>query len=287
MKKFYFIILSIFICISCQNQVKNDIEQLIKDWSNKEIIFSDSSIFLSGYDTLKINCNDNKLKIVTYTDPKGCIGCQLKLHEWKTLNQNILSLTNNNVLILKYISPKRQSEALFEIITSDYNYPTCIDINDSFNKLNHFPDKEQFRCFLLDENNRVILIGNPVQNPKIKDLYIRTICERLGIDTTNINIADNQNENRFSFGRFPFSDTMKTQFVLKNDSLVEMKIDTIFTSCECTTAKIDKSVIKKSDSAIVSVSFKTDKPEEFVREIYVKTNSKEKPIVYSVEGMAF
>ncbi|MCQ2973332.1 MAG: DUF1573 domain-containing protein [Bacteroidales bacterium] len=66
-----------------------------------------------------------------------------------------------------------------------------------------------------------------------------------------------------------------------------MKIDTIFTSCECTTAKIDKSVIKKSDSAIISVTFKTDKPEEFSREVYVKTNSNEKPIVYSVEGMAF
>ncbi|MCQ2973337.1 MAG: DUF1573 domain-containing protein [Bacteroidales bacterium] len=65
-----------------------------------------------------------------------------------------------------------------------------------------------------------------------------------------------------------------------------MKIDTIFTSCECTTAKIDKSVIKKSDSAIVSVSFKTDKPEEFSREVYVKTNSKEKPIVYIVDGVA-
>ncbi|MCQ2976107.1 MAG: DUF1573 domain-containing protein [Bacteroidales bacterium] len=59
-------------------------------------------------------------------------------------------------------------------------------------------------------------------------------------------------------------------------------IDTIFTSCECTTAKIDKSTISKNDSAIISISFKTDKSEEFSREVYVKTNLSGK--TYSLYG---
>ena len=47
-------------------------------------------------------------------------------------------------------------------------------------KLNpHLPDKEEFHTFLLDEENRVLLVGNPVRNIKLKKLYLDVIKNSL------------------------------------------------------------------------------------------------------------
>ncbi|MCQ2975509.1 MAG: DUF1573 domain-containing protein [Bacteroidales bacterium] len=283
MKLYYFVIF-LLLFFGCKN---TDIKDNYLLFNNKKIIFPSSFIGKSySNDSICIDYN-KKLKIVNYIDTLGCISCKSQLPLWRNLISFLYNLDSTNISFLFYVHPKTLSDAKVLIGKDKFEYPVIFDLKDSLNKLNHFPSDERFHCFLLDENNRVILIGNPVQNPKIKELYIRTICERLAIDTTNIKIAETQKENSFSFGRFSYLDTMKTQFVLRNDSLSELKIDSIFTSCECTTAKIDKSVIKKSDSAIISIAFKTDKPEEFMREVYVKTNSNEKPIVYTIEGLAY
>lgn len=46
---------------------------------------------------------------------------------------------------------------------------------DAFNKLNKLPPYPMFQTFLLDKNNRVIAIGNPIHNPKVKELYLKII----------------------------------------------------------------------------------------------------------------
>ena len=59
--------------------------------------------------------------------------------------------------------------------TENFDYPVCIDEKDSINKLNHFPVEMRFQTLLLDKENKVLAIGNPVQNPKIKELYLKII----------------------------------------------------------------------------------------------------------------
>ncbi|MCQ2975185.1 MAG: DUF1573 domain-containing protein [Bacteroidales bacterium] len=282
----YILICCIF-CVACN--INQNYINIIKEWSNKTIELPNLNFTKFGLDTIDYESN-KELKILFYIDSTGCTNCKMRLIDWNSFLHFIDDYTNNRCAKLFIINPKNKKNEILEIRSNlrlaNFEHPVIIDYKNKIYNLNNFPSEEYFHCFLLDSNNRVILIGNPVQNPKIKDLYIRTICERLEIDTTNINNVETQ-KNRFSFGRFPFSETMKTQFVLRNDSLPELIIDTIFTSCECTTAKIDKSLISRNDSAIISVSFKTDKPEEFTRDVYVKTNLSEKPIVYTVEGMAY
>lgn len=50
-----------------------------------------------------------------------------------------------------------------------------MDKQDSIAKLNRFPLESNLHTFLLDKNNRVIAVGNPVYNPKIKKLYFNII----------------------------------------------------------------------------------------------------------------
>ncbi|MCD7937236.1 MAG: hypothetical protein LUG98_10280 [Tannerellaceae bacterium] len=53
--------------------------------------------------------------------------------------------------------------------------PVCIDNQGDMQQLNGFPDHLSFRTFLLDHENKVVLIGNPVLNAAMKELYLNEI----------------------------------------------------------------------------------------------------------------
>jgi hypothetical protein len=113
------------------------------------------------FDTVECNINAGN-KILVYYDSIGCMSCKLKFREWNTLIDEIKSYMNDLTLVL-IVNPKIRSDIYTiraKMRDENFDYPICIDLNDEINKLNHFPDDDRFRCFLLDENNRVVLIGS-------------------------------------------------------------------------------------------------------------------------------
>ena len=67
------------------------------------------------------------------------------------------------------------------IKNSRFNYPIILDTLGHFAKLNpHLPKNKALHTFLLDENNNVILVGNPLHNKKIKEMFYRIVEDRLG-----------------------------------------------------------------------------------------------------------
>ena len=60
-----------------------------------------------------------------------------------------------------------------------YGQTVFYDIDGSFERLNpHLPKNERFHTFLLDEHNKVILVGSPVDNTRLKNLYFSEIKKR-------------------------------------------------------------------------------------------------------------
>ena len=41
----------------------------------------------------------------------------------------------------------------------------------ALNRLNQFPSREGFQTSLLDRDNRIVAIGNPIHNERVKSLY--------------------------------------------------------------------------------------------------------------------
>ena len=90
-----------------------------------------------------------------------------------------------------------------------------------------------FQTFLLDRNNRVIAIGNPIYNPKVKELYLKIIkgekIERRDeskvikseVDASNISV---------SLGRGDWQEEQKATFILKNVADKPMVIQAVATS---------------------------------------------------------
>ena len=111
-------------------------------------------------------------------------------------------------------------------------------------------------------------------------MYICTICERLNIDYS----PKKQEDPHKNLGVFSKDETKTVQFEIKNSDKEVLVIDSVYTSCECTTAKISKTEILKNESAILTVTYKPDGIGDFYREIFVKIHDEEKTKIYEIEG---
>jgi hypothetical protein len=146
------IILILGICSSCEEYVhRKKIESLVKEWTGKTIVFVTEIPCISVMQDTICPCISNKpYKILLYTDAKGCESCKLQPNKW-----NILYILRRD----------------------RFDYPIHIDHEDKLNKLNKFPTDVNYQCFLLDKDDKVILIGNPFTNPSLWKLCKKIISE--------------------------------------------------------------------------------------------------------------
>lgn len=111
-------------------------------------------------------------KIVSYVDSLGCISCKLKLEEWKEFKDSI------SIPIIFIISPqiRKNLSLLYEIegFTPD---TTIVDFDEILKKKNHIPDDLILQTFLLNSDNTIVVVGNPVHNRAIRELFKNKIKE--------------------------------------------------------------------------------------------------------------
>jgi len=175
MKNWFFLFFLFFIS-SCTNNRKNEnVSEVLNKWIGKEIQFPDSvPCFVSVKDTLKHLCCDNfqkAYKILLYVDSTGCSDCRLKLFEWRQLIIEADRLFQGELGFLFFFQPKNVKEMKSLFYQNKFNFPVFVDIEGAINDLNNFPLEQQYQCFLLDNENKVLVIGNPVMNPKIWELF--------------------------------------------------------------------------------------------------------------------
>jgi len=184
MKKYYALLLFVIIlCINysaCKN--KHSKEQKVNQYIGKKINLPKDSIFILKKDSLKpvktFNSSKNKIKIVTRINGQ-CHICVLHLDQWK---QEIMKkFKGYSVQFIYYLYTDN-----FELFKKKYYYrisgayPLLIDTTNAFIRNNQLPKMDQrFHTFLLDRNNKAILVGNPLLNTKIRELYIEEINKRL------------------------------------------------------------------------------------------------------------
>ena len=61
------------------------------------------------------------------------------------------------------------------------SYPIYMDTTGVFRRTNpQLPSNPMLHTFLLDENNEVLAVGNPLENEKIDRMFWRTVKEKLG-----------------------------------------------------------------------------------------------------------
>lgn len=276
----------LFILFSCNfSQNKQNVEDLINEWNGKEIIFSsDYKKFISSTEQLGVDTLSSKYKILIYIDSIGCSSCKLQLTEWKSFIERIDSLTNKSVQFLFLLHPKDVREIKVIAKIKKFNYPLYFDKNDEINKLNKFPSNISFQTFLLDRNNKVLLLGNPISNPKIKELYINKILDKkeIQIEETEIEIENQE----IDLGNFDWKEPQEKQVKIKNIGKNKLTILDIVSSCECTVPEYDLKTVSAGEIINLKITFTAEHPEYFERNVIIHCNTKESPIEIKLKGNA-
>ena len=282
--------LDLCVCLlvsSCEESDKERLSRLVNEWEGKEILFPTHSTFtIQGKDTVDFQFQNAEYKVVTYVDSVGCTGCKLQLPRWKELMTEVDSLTGGRVSFLFYFHPKDLKELRFLTRREGFTYPVCFDEKDDFNCLNHFPSESMFQTFLLDKESRVIALGNPIQNPKVKELYLNLIKGN-GITESKGTLTEvSIDKTVIDFGSFPKEAKQERSFVLTNTGKELLVVQDITTSCGCTKVEYSKEPVRPGESLEVKVIYEAEKSEHFNKTVTVYCNSRIFPIRFHVKGNA-
>lgn len=277
------IILAIFSCNNSSVKETNT-KKVIKEWLGKEIIFpSTLSSKIIHNDT---NCSEllnKKYKIIMYTDSYGCSECKLKLSHWMQFINDTKKHQDSLSFIIIVDSPnKRQIPIICE--QHHFDYPIFYDNHGKMNNLNQFIPDEKFRCFLTNSNH-IVAIGNPITNPKIKELYLKvitgdTLAKKQVPQTTaeyEATVCD--------LGKFTPKEKREAVFSLKNTGTQPLLVADVVTSCGCATPRYDKKPVKPGETMKITVEMKIKEEGYFEKTISVYCNTQNAPIQFKVKGM--
>ncbi|MBK5722165.1 DUF1573 domain-containing protein [Dysgonomonas sp. Marseille-P4677] len=265
---------------------KAQAEKIVAEWIGKEIILpTDIGCTYLGRDTV---CPENNTpyKVLVYTDSTGCTSCKLQLYKWNTFIQEAESEMARKVSFHFYFQPKDEKELKFLLRRDNFTQTVYIDNESKLNAINKIPDNISYQCFLLDKDNKVIIVGNPTLNPKIWDLYKQSITGKENTEQTNIRQTTVEAEHtEIELNDTKVQKTSIATFILKNTGEFPLLIKDISASCGCTVPEWDKKPIKPGDKTEIKVKVTPDATGYFRKTVTVFCNTKRGSIPLSVKSM--
>lgn len=290
----FFLLLSgwlFFSLTGCKDKKKEEILQTVSQWQEKEIIFPQDSQTLTftryATDTVDYTFREAPYKVLVYVDSAGCTGCKLQLIKWKQFIRQVDSLSGSAVPFLFVIHPKNLAE-IRELLRRDrFDRPVCIDTADRLNQVNHFPSAFRFQTFLLDKDNRVVLIGNPVHNPAIADLYLHRLGSRkaTGPDTEARPATTLETDRKeYDLGRIPLGSSRTQTVGVRNTGHATFYLKGTSTSCECTEVRAGWNRLEPGETKNLEVVFKAEQTGDFLRTLTLYGNLPEKAFTLSLTG---
>ena len=274
--------------LSCVESDRDRILRQVAEWEGREIVFPARSVFtVQGRDTVACPSGSSPYRILTYVDSAGCTSCKLQLPKWKELMAEVDSATDGSVPFLFYFHPKDLKELRYLTRRDGFTYPVCFDENDELNRLNGFPADMTFQTFLLDADNRVAAIGNPVHNPDVKRLYLRILTGKADADPGKfLQTTASLGTGEVDFGRFPYGEEQVREVTLRNTGTTALAIHGIDTSCGCTRVEYDKRPLPAGGETRIRIVYAAEETGYFHKTVSIYCNTADSPLRIVVTGTA-
>lgn len=291
MKRVVKILCLVGVCVglcSCSGQraEQAELRKQLASWQGREIVFpSDVRFTIQGKEEVGFSVSDSTYKILTYLDSVGCSSCKLNLPRWKEWMSYLHDEMKMNVQFLFFFHPNDVRELKIKMKYDDFTYPVCFDSEDALNRLNHFPSDMQFQTFLLDPANKVVAVGNPIDNPRVKELYLRTLAPELKqkpMRETEISVASLD----INFGTFPFGQRCDTTIYIRNVGEARLVAFDMRASCGCTEVEYDRHPISPGDDLALHIVYEDSHRGFFDKTVLLYCNVAESPLVFRVRGCA-
>lgn len=271
------------VCVSCRESRHNQMERLVQEWNGKEIRFPSHPVFTRFVtDTVPYRIPKTDYKVVVFVDSVGCISCKLQLPKWKEFMHEVDSLCEGKVSFVFFFQSADVKELRYILRRDGFSLPVCIDADDSFNSLNHFPGEMMFQTFLVDSENRVKVIGNPIHNLSVKDLYLK---ELTGMKSNPLPVTTVHSDSvEYHYGTVGESQTESKKVIFYNTGKEVFRIKGVTTSCDCMTVEYGWDEIQPGESAVLTVKYKAEEPGDFWRTITIYGNIPDQSITLDFWG---
>ena len=188
MKSLYFLFLIaacsfITACESNKSKIKKTMEQM----QSAQIVIPYDKLDCWTSDSLKeiLPWKNAKLKLVHYVDSAQCSSCYLVKKQALEPLIKMEEESNNQFCNLFIVQPGGKSRN-WKMLTDNFKHKSTpatlfIDSLNVFMEVNpNIPSESMYHTFLLDDNNKVILVGNPMLNKQIEDMMLSIVEEKLG-----------------------------------------------------------------------------------------------------------
>jgi len=282
---------SLTILFSCTNS-NQSAESMVKKWVGAEIHIPSNIVYKSiSKDTVSKSIFNHSYKILVYVDSTGCTGCRLGLDEWKEIIDRCQT-KNYDVGFLFVVQSSDYGKFEHKLEMANFTYPIIYDITDNFNNANRFPSEDKFRTFLLDKDNRVVIIGSPIRDELIWKLYEEVLSKTKNSgfsQETNLKLSKRMtsvavNHDSVCLGKFKKQIIKQVSFRIKNLGPTPLIIQNVNTSCGCTVAKYEKMPIAKGESTTVVLEFKPNSLGYFSKTADVVCNVPEGYVRLKISG---
>ena len=278
-------IICIVLFTACNESREEAVYRLVKEWTGKEIKFPERSVFtVQGKDTVGFTYQEADYKVLIYVDSVGCTSCKLQLDRWKKVIKEMTEETGKDIPFLFYFHPKDMKELRYLTRRDSFTYPVCFDEKDELNVLNRFPSDMTFQTFLLDKDNKVVSVGNPVHNPKVKELYLKHIMgnrkDSMDSRKTSVELPEAEKD----FVSIFLNEKREHVFKLVNTGNKPLVVYDVTTSCGCTKAEYGNEPIRPGDTLDLKVIYHAEDKGRFRKSLRVYCNVEESPLKLTVVG---
>ncbi|MDR1699909.1 MAG: hypothetical protein LBR68_01820 [Lachnoclostridium sp.] len=159
----------------------------LEHFAGKKVVVSGMRQMFDGQDSVVLNPAVEITQFVVWVDSVACASCRInQMFEYDEIIDFSKKVREGFLPIFIFSPPHTKlNEAIQSLQVSMFDYPVFIDENQAFPAANpHIPADNRFHTFLIDKNGKVVLVGDPVNNPALWELYkttITTLIENGGV----------------------------------------------------------------------------------------------------------
>lgn len=181
----YILLIAASIILSACNSQKKEIQEKIEQMQSSKIIIPYEKMECWTSDSLKsaASWKHAKLRLVHYVDSASCSSCLLQKVAKIDLLFRMETLSNNEFCNVFIATPKGKAKKKLKYEFEDERIPRTVfvDTADVFIQTNpNIPSETMYHTFLLDENDSIILVGNPLRGQEIEDMIVSVVEKKLG-----------------------------------------------------------------------------------------------------------
>lgn len=271
------LLLLLLFCLSCgRKECDKQNKRIVHDYIGRELLFPKDIVYTRFLkDTIDYRIPDDiDYKVVVYLDSMGCTECKLKLQEWKDFISYVDTLSEKKVAFIFFYNLNDYRKIAFRLKHENFDYPVCLNKSEELSQLNHIREGDRNHTFLLDKENRILEIGNPMFDLEIRDKYVAYMTGNREL----LSFIENKTQVTVSrpvidLGNISKGTENEVSFQLKNTGRNPLILFEMQTSCGCTYATYNQQTTLTNGEILVTVKVVKEYVGSFSETISIRCNT--------------